>query len=372
MEINPTDEQRMLAQTARAFLEASSPTSVVRELERSDAGFSADHWGAIARLGWTGLLVPDDYGGAGRGLLDLVVLCEEFGRALFPSPLAASSVLAGLPVLWAGTEEQRRRYLPRIADGSLVATLALLEPGARDEWHDMALELRHRGDALELRGTKTLVPFAGSAQLLLVAARSDKGAPALVAVEPQRGGVESARLPVMGGEPLYEVSFRDARVDRDALIGRPDAVRGVIDRALDHAAVAGLAFMVGAAERTLEMTVAHARSREQFGRPIGEFQAVAHRCVDMRSDIDACRYLAYQAAWSLDAARDSALEVGAAKAFGNEALRRIFMHAQQVHGAIGFSTEYDLQLYTRRAKAFELTFGGVARHRERVARAMGL
>jgi alkylation response protein AidB-like acyl-CoA dehydrogenase len=136
--------------------------------------------------------------------------------------------------------------------------------------------------------------------------------------------------------------------------------------------VAGLAYAVGAAERALEMTVQHARDREPFGRPIGSFQAVAHRCVDMRTDVDACRYLAYQAAWRLDRGGDPDLEVGAAKSYGNEALRRVFTHAHQVHGAIGFSTEHDLHLFTRRAKAFELTYGSAALHRERMARAMGL
>lgn len=370
MDLNLTDEQRMLGETARAFLAEHSPTSVVRELEQTSAGFSLGHWRAVARLGWTGLLLPERYGGAGRGLADLVVLCEEVGRALFPSPLLASMVQAALPVVWTGTEEQRRRWLPPIADGSLVASLALVEPGARDEWQDPAPALRSRPDAFELSGTKILVPFAGDAGLLLVTARSGEGAPALVAVEPADGSVECRRMNVTGGEPLYEVTFNHTRGE---LIGTtPGAIRGAIDRALDYAAVAGLASMIGAAERVLEMTVAHAKSREQFGRPIGEFQAVAHRCVDMRSDIDACRYLAYQAAWSLDAGRDSELAIGAAKSYGNEALRRIFANAHQVHGAIGFSAEYDLQLFTRRVKAFELSLGSAARHRERVARAMGL
>ncbi len=369
MDLSPTDEQRMLGETARAFLAEHSPTSVVRELERSAMGFSQDHWHEVARLGWTGLLLPERYGGSERALLDLTVLCEEIGRALFASPLVASTVSAALPVLWDGTEEQRRRWLPGIADGSLDATLALLEPGARDEWHDPALELRSDSGAPELSGTKILVPFAGSAGLLLATARSERGVPVLVAVAPRDGEVECRRMRVAGGEPLYEVTFRKAR---GAFIGAPGGIRRTIDRALDHAALAGLAAMVGAAERVLEMTVSHAKSREQFGRPIGEFQAVAHRCVDMRSDIDACRYLAYQAAWSLDAGEDSELAVGAAKAYGNEALRRIFANAHQVHGAIGFSAEHDLQLFTRRSKAFELSFGSAARHRERVARAMGL
>ena len=155
-------------------------------------------------------------------------------------------------------------------------------------------------------------------------------------------------------------------------LGAPGAASAALVRALDRGAVATLAYMVGAAERALEMTVDHARTRVQFGRPIGSFQAVAHRCVDMRTDLDALRHLVWQAAWSLEAGREAPLAVSAAIAYGSEALRRLFMHAHQVHGAIGFSTEHDLHLFTRRAKAAELQWGSPARHHERVARAMGL
>jgi alkylation response protein AidB-like acyl-CoA dehydrogenase len=222
-----------------------------------------------------------------------------------------------------------------------------------------------------LSGTKLLVPFAAAADVLLVSARAGEGT-TLFAVDPRRGGVLCDRIDAIGGDPLYAVTFDGVEVGPEDVIGPPGRARPVIDRALDHAGVAGLASMVGAAERTLEITTEHAGSREQFGRPIGAFQAVAHRCVDMRADIDALRYLVYQAAWMLQAAGDAALAVGAAAAYGSDALRRIFVNAHQVHGAIGFSMEHDLQLFSRRAKAFELTLGSAGRHRERVARAMGL
>jgi alkylation response protein AidB-like acyl-CoA dehydrogenase len=175
----------------------------------------------------------------------------------------------------------------------------------------------------------------------------------------------------LGIEPLSAVEFRDAPAER--LGGEhgghhDDAFR----RSLDGAAVAQLAYAIGAAERTLEMTVAYAGDRMQFGRPIGSFQAVAHRCVDMRTDLDACRYLMYRAAWALGRDAPAELEVASAQAYGTEALRRLFMHAHQVHGAIGFSTEHDLHLYTRAAKASELMYGSASHHLETVATAMGL
>jgi alkylation response protein AidB-like acyl-CoA dehydrogenase len=172
----------------------------------------------------------------------------------------------------------------------------------------------------------------------------------------------------LGVEPLFAVEFRDAAAER---LGG-DQHDAVFQRSINCAAIAQLAYAVGAAERTLEMTVAYARDRLQFGRPIGSFQAVAHRCVDMRTDLDACRYLVYRAAWALDQNPPSELEVASAQAYGTDALRRLFMHAHQVHGAIGFSTEHDLHLYTRAAKASELLYGSASHHLETVATAMGL
>ncbi len=203
----------------------------------------------------------------------------------------------------------------------------------------------------------------------MVAVRAGGAGPSLVAVERGAPGVESTRRATLDGGHLYAVRFADTPAEA---VGPPGGAAAALERVRLEAAVGSLAYMVGAAERVLEMTLEYARTRVQFGRPIGSFQAVAHRCVDMRSDLDALRYLVYQAAWALGTSRDAGLEVSAAKAYGNEALRRIFQHAHQVHGAIGFSTECDLQLFTRRAKATELAWGSAAMHRERVARAMGL
>lgn len=367
MDLELGDEQRMLVEAARAFVARSCPAAMVRKLEASEEGFSREHWRAIGALGWPGIVLPEEHGGGGRGSLELALVCEELGRGPVPSPLIASATLAALPVLWAGSEAHRARWLPGLASGDIVAAMALVEAGARDAWEEPAMEAKSGA----LSGTKLLVPFAAAADLLLVSARAEEGT-TLFAVDPRRGGVSCAKIDAIGGDPLYAVTFDGVEVEPKDVIGPPGGARPVIDRALDHASVAGLACMVGAAERTLEITAEHARSREQFGRPIGSFQAVAHRCVDMRADVDALRYLVYQAAWMLQASSDAALAVGAATAYGSEALRRIFLNAHQVHGAIGFSMEHDLQLYSRRAKAFELTLGSAARHRERVARAMGL
>jgi alkylation response protein AidB-like acyl-CoA dehydrogenase len=368
MDLTLTAEQRLLVESAHAFLARVSPPEQVRAMERDPRGFDADVWRQMAALGWQGIALPEDYGGSGQTFLESVLLLEEMGRVLLPSPYLASCTVAAT-LLTAAGGEQSRRWLPLLAAGKAVLSAGLFEPG---DGRQPGLVARSEAGSLRLSGQERFVPFAADTDLVLVSANLDEGGAALIAIERGTSGVSFVRLATLGGDPMCEMRFDGARVPRAALLAAPGAARPAIERAYLHAATGSLAYGLGAAERALEMSVEHAKTRVQFGRPIGSFQAVAHHLVDMRSDIDALRYLVYQAAWSLAAGHPSDLEVGAAKAYGNEALRRIFTHAHQVHGAIGFSMEHDLQLFTRRAKATELLWGSTAAHRERVARAMGL
>lgn len=371
MDLTLTAEQRLLVESARAFLERVSPPEHVRAMEKDARGFDAGIWRQMAALGWQGIALPEECGGSGQTFLETALLLEQMGRVLLPSPYLVGCAVAA-PLLLAAPEERRRRWLPLVAAGSAVLSVAFLEPGGHDEAEEPALVAASDAGGIRLSRRKRFVPFAPDVDLLIVSANLDGAGAALVGVERGTGGVSFGRLATLGGDPMYEARFDDARVPRAALLAAPGAAPTAIARAYLHAATGSLAYALGAAERALELSVEYARTRVQFGRPIASFQAVAHRLADMRSDIDALRYLVYQAAWSLAAGRPSDLEVGAAKAWGNEALRRIFMHAHQVHGAIGFSMEHDLQLFTRRAKATELLWGSTAAHRERVARAMGL
>lgn len=361
MDLILSDEQQMLTDAARAFVERSCPPARVRQIALDPVGLDRDLWQAMGSLGWIGLPIAESHGGAGVGLVEFAVLCEALGRGPVPSPLIVSATLAALPIAWAGSDDQRACWLPALASGDAIGTLAVIEPGGRDEWDKPRIV-----GGPTLHGTKILVPWAGAADVVLVIT-----ADGIHLVEPHSGGTTSTRHDDLGAEPLFAVDLLDAPAEPLGSAGRDDHV-AILRRALDYAAVAQLAYATGAAERTLEITLQHARDRHQFGRPIGAFQAVAHRCVDMRTDLDACRYLAYQAAWALEQGGPADLEVAAAKAYGNDALRRIFMHAHQVHGAIGFSTEHDLHIFTRRGKTFELTFGTTTRHLDRVATAMGL
>jgi alkylation response protein AidB-like acyl-CoA dehydrogenase len=356
MDLTPTPEQVLLVESARGLLAKRSPTSAVRVLEAQGRGFDPNLWREIARLGWTGLEVSPALGGAGAGFVEVVLLAEEMGRVLLPSPFVPTVAMASWLIQTVGDAAQRRRWLPGIATGEIVATVAIAEPDARSLWDAPALT----PVGGRLSGRKCLVPFAADSQLLLIAAADAS----LVAVEHDAPGLTLRPRHTFGGEPAWEARFENTPCE---LVGR-----GGFPSALDRGAVATLAYWVGACERMLLMSVDYARTREQFGRPIGSFQAIAHRCVDMRSDVDALRVLVHQAAWCLATGRSCDVEVGSALAYGLDAVRRVALHAHQVHGAIGFSMEHDLQLFTRRAKAAELTWGPAGLHYERVARAMGL
>lgn len=356
MDLTLTDEQSLLADSARAWVARSCPIERTRELEARGA-HDPELWREIAALGWAGLAVPEELGGGGAGILELALVAEALGEGAVPTPLLASVTLAALPSMWAGGAA-RSRLVPRLALGDAIGTLALLEPGMRDEWAPVAMT-----GSLPLHGTKLLVPWAGVADVILVAT-----ATGLRVIERAAPGVRVTPHDTLGGDPIAVVELDGVSAEP---IGEDDGVT-VVHRALDHAAVVQLAYGVGIAQAMLDLSVRHAIDRYQFGRPIGSFQAVAHRCADMRADVDACRFLAYQAAWSLDRDSEQGVEVAAALAYSKDALRRVARHAHQVHGAIGFSTEHDLHLFSRRAKAFELTWGSASFHRERLAGAMGL
>lgn len=331
MDLSPSPEQELLADTASDFVARSVDSQVVRMLEAGEPGYDPSHWATMVDLGWPEL-----------DPLELALVADRLGRGPVPSPLVVTGAL--------------RHALPTVAaevgSGS-VLTLAVLTPGAPHEWAPPAIA---GGDTLS--GTFVLVPYAARAEVIVAVTASG-----LVAIEAGGDGVGLTRHDAIGGDPVY-------RLDCEAVPARP--VEGSVATVLDHVAVMALAYTVGVAEAALGLAVEHARDRHQFGRPIGAFQAVAHRCADMRAEVDACRLLASRAAWALDRDHDREVGIASALAYANDALRRVALHAHQVHGAIGFSTEHDLHLSTRRIKAYELTYGSTALHQERLAAAIGL
>lgn len=265
-----------------------------------------------------------------------------------------------------------------LARGELLATLALTESSG--DWTAGGVQSARavrRGGVYQLNGTKLFVQNAHVSDLLVVAARTRK------AVNPERGitlllvpadapGVTVTALPNLSAERLSEVTFRNVKVPATDAVGEEGEGWALVERALQRAAVAKCFEMLGAIERVLEMTVAYVKDRVQFGRPVGSFQAVQHHCANMAVDVESARYIAHQAAWSVTSGQDGAAEVAAAKAWVSDAARRVCALAHQCHGAIGFTSEYDLQLFTRRVKAGEVLYGDVDFHREALARAMGV
>jgi alkylation response protein AidB-like acyl-CoA dehydrogenase len=361
-----SSDQQLLKNAARAFLDEHAKPATVRLLWDDARGESEALWKDMAQLGWLGLSLPESAGGSGLGLVEAAIVLEELGRAALPSPYWPT-VLAASVIADAGAEAQKNRWLSAIATGDARGTIALLD-GELD-WNTEATTTRaeRSGDGWRLHGVKRWVPWAHVANLLLVPARGAEGL-TLFLVDPSAAGLTLA--PVQGMDP----GMRWAHVTLDGVraaetVGAPGAARPLIDAALRRGAVGAAAEMLGAARRCLDMAVAYAKVREQFGQPIGSFQAIRHKCADMLLEVENSHAAVYYAAWAADArADDAAIAASVAKAYVGDAARKVCGEAIQVHGGIGFTWEYDLQIYFKRAKALETMYGDADHHRELITR----
>ena len=380
MDFGFSDEQDMLRQTARAFLEEHCPTTFVRHMMEDDKGYSADLWKEMAELGWLGLAFPEAYGGQGLGFVDLTVILEEMGAALLPSPFLSTVILAGQTILLGGSEAQKKAYLPKIAEGALIATLAMTEPAGRFDAEGItAVKATPQGAGFSITGTKLFVPDAHIAELLVVAARTretdDKSAGiSLFLVEGNSPGVSTTLLKTMDQtRKQCEVVFDNVQVGRDRLLGTLDQGWPILQKVLNLATVSLCAEMVGGAQRVLDLSVSYAKERVQFGRPIGSFQAIKHKCAEMMLQVESAKSAAYYAAWAVDEdVPEAPLAVSMAKAYCSDAYRNTAGEGIQVHGGIGFTWEHDMHLYFKRAKYAEFTFGDATYHRELVAQGLNL
>jgi alkylation response protein AidB-like acyl-CoA dehydrogenase len=377
MDISLSEEQELLQRSARDFLQQECPIRLVRAMEEDERGFDLNLWKQMGDLGWLGLVLPEEYGGSEATLMDLVVLLEEFGRALVPGPFVPTVLQVGLPILWVGSAEQKQTYLPKLAQGELIGTMAWHEPSATSHPAGIETTATQQGDIYVLHGTKLCVPYAHVADWLLVVARSASGAtPAdgltLFLVDAKSPGIVISKLGTIADDHQCEVVLNDVRVPSSQMLGEPGAGWVIVERVSQYGAVAKCAEMVGIAHQAFEISVNYAKTRVQFGRPIGSFQAIKHKLANMVIDVDGSRYVTYQAAWLLTEGLPAGREIAVAKSWTNEACRRVVKDAQQVHGGIGYTKEYDLQLYTRRAKAAEIAFDDSDIHREALASSMGL
>jgi alkylation response protein AidB-like acyl-CoA dehydrogenase len=372
------EEQELLRNTARKFFENECPSETVRRLMETPEGINAELWKKLAEQGWLGLIYPEQYDGAALGLVDLVVLMEEMGRAVAPGPYFSTVLLGGLAILEAGSDAQKKEWLPKIAAGDKRVTLAWMEPTAQLGPAGVTLTAVEKGGKYTLSGTKLFVHDAHTADALVVAARTRPGAGAdgvsLFLLPKGTKGLQVTLLPTMDQtRKLCEVACSDVTVGGDALLGAAGSGWAPLARVLDRATVALCAEMCGGAQKVLDMTVEYAKIRQAFGRPIGSYQGVKHRAADMLVDVENSKSITYYAAWALDEGSPEApLAVSMAKAYVSDAFRRVSAAGIQLHGGIGFTWEHDLHLYFKRAKGSEFTFGDATHHRERVAQLVNL
>jgi len=356
-----TDEQQAIKATAKEFLASRYKSERIRELAESEQGFDQSDWLEMAELGWPGLALPEEWGGQGLGVVDLAVLFEEMGYALAPSPLLSNTV-AGLVLATVGDDAQRERWLAPLASGEKRGTVALFEAGTSATIGEFGMEAREDGDGVVLDGEKVLVMDAAGADFLVVATAD--GRRHLVEREAE-GVTVSPEKSIDLTRRLHSVRFDGVRVPPEAtLAGAQEDYLPVLWRACTAIA----AESTGVAQRTLEMAVEYAKDRQQFGRPIGAYQAVSHRCAQMLLETENARSAVYGAAWAADAEPESlALAASMAKAYASDAGWRVPDASIQVHGGIGFTWEHDLHFFLKRGKANAATFGTASWHRERVA-----
>ena len=373
------EEQELLRSTARKFFDNECASEIVRKLMDGPEGMTPDLWKKIAEQGWTGLIFPDAHGGMGLGFVDLVVLMEEMGRAVVPGPFFSTVLLGGLAIREAGTDPQKKAWLPKISSGEARATLAWMEPSAELGARGITLQATAKGGGFTLNGTKLFVQDAHTADVIVVAARTGSGQSpeegiSLFLVPKDTPGMTVTLLPTMDQtRKLCEVGLKNVALGADALMGQAGSGWAPLSRVIDRATVALCAEMCGGAQKVLEMTVEYAKIRQAFGRPIGSYQGAKHKAADMLVDVENSKSITYYAAWAMDeGVPEGPLAVSMAKAYVSDAYRRVAGAGIQLHGGIGFTWEHDLHLYFKRAKGSEFTFGDATWHRERVAQLVNL
>ena len=366
-----SEEQEELRRTVRAFLEQKSPESEVRRLMETEEGYDQSIWRQMGeQMGLQGLSIPEEFGGSGFSYVELIVVLEEMGRALLPAPYFSSVVLAANTLLESGDDAAKKEYLPGIAAGETIATLAFTEENGRWDEEGITATATKDGDSYRITGTKMFVLDGHTADVLLVAARTDSGV-SLFAVAADADGLTRTALSTMDQtrkQAKVELADTPAR-----LIGTEGQGWQVLQKVLDLAAVALAAEQVGGAQLCLEMAVQYAKDRIQFGRPIGSFQAIKHKCADMLLEVESAKSAAYYAGWCAAEDNDELPSVAAlAKSYCSEAYFHATSENIQIHGGIGFTWEHDAHFFLKRAKSSELLFGSPAYHRARVAVLAGI
>jgi alkylation response protein AidB-like acyl-CoA dehydrogenase len=369
MNLDFSEEQEVLRDTVRKLCAEYSPVAVVRAMEDDAKGHPDALWKQLAELGLLGVLVPESYGGSGQTLLEAVIVHEELGRALAPSPAFVSGVMGAGVLLAAGSDAQKEEWLPKIAAGEAIVAPAWLEPEGGFGPKGVQLRAKKDGKGFVLTGQKRHVAFASSAARLLVLARSGAKAEdvSLFLVDPAAPGVSMKQLKSLASDTQYDVRFEDVRVPAAARIGAANSGWKVWDEVMHDGIIVLAAYAMGGCERALEITVQYAKDRKQFDKPIGAFQAISHYLADAVTQLDGGKTLVYEAACARAAGKDVRRLAPMAKLFACQTWRDVTAMCQQVWGGVGFTIEYDIQLYFRRAKQLQLTWWDTPYLEERIA-----
>jgi alkylation response protein AidB-like acyl-CoA dehydrogenase len=356
MDLDFTDEQEMLRDTVRGICEKHASLAIVREVEDDPVGYPESFWTQLGEAGLLGLTIPEEYAGSGMSMLDAVVVYEELGRALAPSPHFVSAVLCGGVLERAGDDTQRGRWLPRVAAGDGILTPAWLEPDGGFGPRGVRLRAEPDGDAFVLTGVKRHVRFARAAHAFVVLARTgpDLYDVDLFVVEHDAPGVTLAQQMTIAADTQYRVEFDHVRVPLSARLGVAGSGWRTWDATMHDAIILLAAYAMGGARYALDITVQYAKDRHQFDKPLGAFQALAHYLADAKCTVDGGRTLVWEAAWARDNGRSVARLAPMAKLFATQTFRDVTATAQQIFGGVGFTVEYDIQLYFRRAKSLQL------------------
>ena len=366
-----SEEQEELRKTVRAFLESKSSETAVREQMETENGFDSAVWSQMGeQMGLQGLSIPEEFGGSGFSFIELGVVLEEMGRALLCAPFFSSVVLAANALLLSGDDAAKKKYLPGIAAGETVATLATTEPSGKWDEKGITTKAEGSGSDWKITGTKMFVIDGATASLIIVGARTGKGV-SLFAVDGSAKGLTRTSLSTM------DQTRKQAKLEFNStpatLIGTDGKGWDVLSQVFDLAAVALAAEQVGGAQKVLEMAVEYAKVRVQFGRPIGSFQAIKHKCADMLLEVESAKSAAYYGMWCAAEMNDELASVASlAKAYCSEAYFHAAAENIQIHGGIGFTWEHPAHLYFKRAKSSELLFGDPTYHRELLAQRIGI
>ena len=374
MDFGLNETQELIRSSAADYLSDRSPSDFVRAMATDERGYTDEFWREVGELGWLGLIVPEEHGGSGMDMSDMAVLLGEWGAALAPGPLVESAVVSASAINEFGSDVQKQEWLPSIAVGETVAVPALVGMDGSTDPGAMGVRASETSNGWVISGTSRFVPYGNSADLVLMPAETDAGVTVFaVPVKSAEGTVNVNRVKMASGAPACDIEMNEVVVPSASVLGEAGGGDDVVGHMMLYGAAARATQMVGAGGAVTDRTIEYVKDRRQFGRPIGAFQVIQHYMADMATKVKSAKHLADRAAWALSADVDGAVAsriVSQAKWTANTLMHDIVWKAHQSHGAIGFTWEHDLHLYTRRVLSWRADFGDTDSHIENLARTL--